>query len=50
MHQLLLCADDINLLTASVNSFKKHSGASFAASKDGSLERNNDKFLEIQHN
>jgi hypothetical protein len=49
-HQLLLRTYDINLLTASVNTFKKHSGSSFAASKEGSLERNNDKSLGIQDN
>jgi hypothetical protein len=47
-HQLLLCADDVNLLSESMNTIKKNSDEWFVASEEGGLEINNDKSFEMQ--
>jgi hypothetical protein len=42
-HQLLACADDVNLLGDNINNIKKNTGTSIDASKEVGLEINVEK-------
>jgi hypothetical protein len=44
-HQLLVCADDVNLLGDSVNTIKENIGTFLEASKDISLEISEEKSI-----
>lgn len=39
-HQLLVCADDINLLSGNIHAIKKNTGASLVPSKESGREVN----------